>query len=417
MRLSELIAPAFYGVHADMRAGRHEEYFLKGGRGSAKSSFASVELILFLLRNPDLSCVVYRKYANALRGTVFEQLLWAVERMGLEGLFELRRDPPELSYGATGQRVLFRGADDPGRSKSLKLKRGAFGLVWFEEVAEFSNMADIRSIKASVLRGTDRAVAIYTYNPPANPNHWLNVEALLPRAGRMVHHSDYRSVPKKWLGKSFIAEAEALRAVNERAYRQMYLGEVTGDGGQVFDNLSLRAVSQAELDDAGRPLNGLDFGFAADPDAFVRVWFDARRRRLFVADEFVGVRTPADRLAAEVASRAKGATVRCDSAEPRMIAELRERGVNAVAARKGPGSVREGIRWLQALSEIVIDPARCPHAAREFSAYAYAPDGMGGFCPDCPDRDNHLIDAARYALEELIQRRGARTIRRERLGI
>ena len=79
--------------------------------------------------------------------------------------------------------------------------------------------------------------------------------------------------------------------------------------------------------------------------------------------------------------------------------------------------MREGIRWLQALSEIVIDPARCPHAAREFSAYAYAPDGMGGFCPDCPDRDNHLIDAARYALEELIQRRGARTIRRERLGI
>ena len=107
----------------------------------------------------------------------------------------------------------------------------------------------------------------------------------------------------------------------------------------------------------------------------------------------------------------------CDSADPRMIQELRLRGVNAVGAKKGPGSVREGIRWLQELREIVIDPARCPNAAREFALYEYEQDGRGGFRADCPDRDNHLIDAVRYALEDLIHRRSAKTVNRSRLGL
>ena len=107
----------------------------------------------------------------------------------------------------------------------------------------------------------------------------------------------------------------------------------------------------------------------------------------------------------------------CDSADPRMIAELRDRGVNAVGARKGPGSVREGIRWLQELSEIVIDPAKCPNAAREFSSYEYERDTYGNFRADCPDKNNHLIDAARYALEDLIRRRHAKTIDRKEIGL
>lgn len=417
IRLSELIAPPFYQVHGDIRRGGHDEYFLKGGRGSAKSSFASIELMLCLLRSREANAIVYRRVAATLRSSVFEQLMWAAEQMGLAALMEVRRDPPELIVKPTGQRVLMRGADDPGKSKSLKLARGVFRFLWFEEASEFSGMGDIRTIKASVLRGVDRAVTLYSYNPPVSAANWINAEALTPRPGRLVHHSCYTQLPPAWLGESFLAEAEALRRSNERAYRHMYLGEATGTGGQVFDNLSLRTVTAAELDAAGRSLNGLDFGFAADPDAFIRVWLDAGRRRLFVAEEFVGVRTPTDRLAEEVARRSRGETVHCDSADPRMIQELRSRGVAAVGARKGPGSVREGIRWLQELAEIVIDPDRCPHAAREFSGYEYAPDGMGGFQCDCPDRDNHLIDACRYALEDAIRRRSASTLSRSRLGI
>jgi len=417
MQLSEIIAPAFYAVHDAMREGRYDEYFLKGGRGSAKSSFASVELVLHLMRDPKANAIVYRKVAATLRESVVEQMIWAVEALGLADFFELRKSPPEMTYRPTGQRILFRGADDAGKSKSLKLAKGYFGYLWFEEAAEFNGMEDIRTIKASVLRGVDGAVTVYSYNPPVSASNWINAEAIAPRPGRLVHHSCYTQLPRSWLGESFIAGAEALKAANERAYRHMYLGEATGTGGQVFDNLSLKAVSGAELKSMDRWMNGLDFGFAVDPDAFVRVAYAPGERRLYIAEEFFGVRTPVDRLAGVVREKCAGETVHCDSADPRMIQELRLRGVNAVGAKKGPGSVREGIRWLQELREIVIDPARCPNAAREFAAYEYEQDGRGGFRADCPDRDNHLIDAVRYAMEDMIHRRSAKTVNRSKLGL
>ena len=178
MRLSELIAPAFHAVHADIRAGRHDEYFLKGGRGSAKSSFVSIEILLGLLKNPDMHAIVYRKVAATLRESVFEQLLWAIELLGMADLVETRLSPMEITIIPTGQRILFRGADDPGKSKSLKLKRGAFGYLWFEEASEFSGMQDVRTIKASIVRGTERVVTFFSYNPPVSLSNWINAEAL-----------------------------------------------------------------------------------------------------------------------------------------------------------------------------------------------------------------------------------------------
>ena len=416
--LSDLVAPVFYPVHAAMKAGKYDEYFLKGGRGSGKSSFASLELVLSLLRDPIAHAIVYRRVAATLRESVFEQLIWALDALGLEGFYELRRSPaPEITLKRTGQRILFRGADDPGKSKSLKLAEGYFSFLWFEEAAEFPGMADIRTIRASVLRGVNRAVTVYSYNPPVSAANWINAESLLRPKGRLVHHSCYTQMPRSWLGDSFIAGAEALKNSNERAYRHMYLGEAAGTGGQVFDNLTLRAIDDGEIAGMDRLLNGLDFGFAVDPDAYVRVYYDAKRRRLFVAEEFFGVRTPADRLAEEVFRRCGSETLHCDSADPRMIHELRLRGLNAVGVKKGPGSVREGIRFLQDLGEIIIDPARCPNAAREFSAYEYESNGMGGFRADCPDKDNHIIDAVRYALEDVIRRRSAKTLSRSGLGI
>ncbi|MBQ3575057.1 MAG: PBSX family phage terminase large subunit [Clostridia bacterium] len=417
IRLTNLIAPAYYGLHRDIRRGKYAEYFLRGGRGSAKSSFVSIEIILGLLRRPETNAIVYRRVAATIRESVYEQMLWAIEKLGLGAFFESRLSPPEIICRATGQRILFRGADDPGKSKSLKLAKGFFAYLWFEEAAEFPSMADLRTIKASVIRGGSGAACFYSYNPPLSASDWINEEALLPRQGRIVHHSCYTDVPAEWLGDGFIAEAEALRKSNERAYRHMYLGEAVGSGGRVFENLTLRTVADGEFDALDRSLNGLDFGFAVDPDAFIRVFYDAGPRRLFVAEEFFGVRTPAQRLAEEVKKRAGNETVHCDSADPRMIHELRSRGLQAVGVKKGAGSVREGIRWLQDLSEIIIDPARCPNAAREFSAYEYESDGFGNFRADCPDKNNHLIDAARYALEDYIRRRSAGTLDRGKLGI
>lgn len=411
-----MIAPAFYALHADLRAGRHSEYWLKGGRGSGKSSFVSLEILLGLLKDPQKNAIVYRRVAATLRESAYAQMLWAAEQLGIEDMIEARLSTMELRLLPTGQRILFRGCDDPGKSKSIKLKNGSFGYLWFEEASEFSGMSDVRSIKASILRGGEGAVTFFSYNPPLSAANWINAEVLLPRPGRLVHSSTYLDMPAEWLGGDFIAEAEMLKRSNERAYRHMYLGEAVGSGGRVFDNLSLRTVRDAELR-SGRLLNGLDFGFAVDPDAFVRVCYDAKLRRLFVVEEFFGVRTPVDRLTAELHRLARGETLHCDSADPRMIHELRSRGIAAVGAKKGAGSVREGIRFLQELGEIIIDPARCPNAAREFSTYEYASDGYGNFCADCPDRDNHSIDAVRYALEDEIRRRRAGTLDRRALGI
>ena len=128
-------------------------------------------------------------------------------------------------------------------------------------------------------------------------------------------------------------------------------------------------------------------------------------------------RTPLDALTDKVRSRVGRAVVTCDSAEPRMIAELQRRGVQAVGARKGPGSVEHGMRWLQEMGEIVIDPARCPNTAREFSGYDYRQDRHGNFLADYPDQDNHTIDATRYAVEALSTRRRLRTMDKATLGL
>lgn len=406
IRLSGCIAPAFYGVHRDLKRRGHSEYWLGGGRGSCKSSFVSIEIVLGLMRQPKANALVFRKVAATLRESVYEQVLWAIERLGLSGEFRPRLSPLEIENIRTGQRILFRGADDPGKTKSIKLAKGYFGFLWLEELDEFGGVQDVRSIKASGLRG-ESGITFCTYNPPRSAKNWVNAEALIPRPDRLVHRSDYRDVPPGWLGSTFIAEAELLRKTNERAWRHMYLGEVTGTGGQVFDNLQLRPLTEDE-ENIGRAYCGLDFGFAVDPDAFIRAGYDPARRKVIVLDEFCRARTPVETLAEEVSVRSDG-VVRCDSADPRMIGQLREHGIGAVGVKKGPGSVAAGLRWLQEQGAIVIDPARCPNAAREFSGYEYPMGHDGGYLSEFPDKDNHLIDALRYALEPVIGKKAART--------
>lgn len=392
----------------ELKSGGRTEYWLRGGRGSGKSSFVSIEILLGMMRNPKANAVVFRKVAATLRESVYEQMIWAAHRLGLESEFRFRLSPLEIENVRTGQRILFRGADDPSKTKSIKVAKGYFGFLWFEELDEFAGVREIRTVKAGVLRGGERGITFCTYNPPQSARNWVNAEALIPRADRLVHASSYLDVPESWLGRTFIDEAEILKQTDERAYRHMYLGEITGSGAQVFANLSLRKLMPEE-ENAGRAYCGLDFGFAVDPDAFIRAAYDPARRRLWVLEEFCTVRTPVETLAKEVGKRTDG-VVRCDSADPRMIAQLRERGINAVAVKKGPGSVAAGVRWLQELGEIVIDPEKCPCAAKEFAGYEYPPAPGGGFLSEFPDKDNHLIDALRYAMDPNIGRKPARTL-------
>ena len=418
-RISEIIAPVFHPVHREIREGKYSEYWLRGGRGSTKSSFVSIEIILGLMRDPNANAIVYRKVAATLRESVFEQLVWAADALGVSQYFKMRVSPLEIEYKPTGQKILFRGADDPKKSKSIKLRKGYFRYLWFEEAAEFAGMDGIRTIKASILRGmgSDAAISFFSYNPPMSARDWVNAEVIKPVKGRRVHDSCYLDVPAHWLGEAFIAEAENLKSTNERAYRHMYLGEITGTGGQVFDNLELRRIAPEECDRLGAFYNGLDFGFAVDPDAFTRWAYDKRTRVLYAMDEYVSAHNSIERIAEEAKKRAGRDVVRCDSADPRMIDELRRRGIAAVSVKKGPGSVAHGIRWLQDLGKIVIDPEKTPHIAKEFSGYEYRQDKEGNFIPEYPDERNHTIDSCRYSLNDVIAQKKLSTISKGSFGL
>ena len=161
IKLSEIIAPSFYQLHADIRSESHTHYWLRGGRGSTKSSFVSIEIILGMMKEPLSNCVVLRKVGFNLKDSVYEQLLWAIQILKVDKYWESRLNPLELKYIPTGQRIIFRGADKPKKIKSTKFKTGYCKYIWYEETDEFGGMDEIRSINQSLKRGCDSFCIFY----------------------------------------------------------------------------------------------------------------------------------------------------------------------------------------------------------------------------------------------------------------
>ena len=400
-KLSQCIGKGFYGLHRDIREGGHTHYWLKGGRGSGKSSFLSIEIILGLVEDEDANAVVLRKVAANLRDSVFEQMIWAIHALGVEDEWERKVSPMELVRKNTGQKVLFRGCDDPRKLKSIKFQRGYAKFIWYEEVDEFGGMQELRNLNQSLMRGGEEFRIFYSYNPPKHARSWVNQEMAEEREDRLVHHSTYKEMPEEWLGSQFLAEAEYIRKRHPETYRHEYMGEVTGSGGEIFRNLTLREISDEEIAAFDRISRGLDWGYAVDPLHYTVNHYDKTRRRLYIFFELRAQGMSNRRLAEEIGKENPNhREVICDSAEPKSIAEMRDYGVAVVGAKKGPDSVYYGIKWLQDLEEIIIDPKRCPETAKEFYGYEYEGDGKGGWKAAFPDRENHAIDEVRYSRED-----------------
>lgn len=407
-KLSELISPAFAEVHRAIKAGRVEELVAKGGRGSTKSSYLSVELVLLLLRHPEVHACVFRRVANTLRSTVYPQIVWAIATLGLSGRFRCTVSPMECTYLPTGQKILFFGLDDPGKVKSIKVPFGYIGIDWFEELDQFDGPEQIRNVEQSTLRGGPFSLTLKSFNPPAMARNWANRYALEARPGKMVHHSTYQTTPPEWLGPRFLADAEHLKATNPTGYRHEYLGEVVGSGRSVFDNVRLEALSDKQLNTFDRRYFGQDWGWYPDPNQFVGCHYDHAAQTLYVFEEFRGNKQ-SNAAWAEKIARHKNDLILADpgSGGDRNVADFRAYGFRMREAIKGPGSVAYGIKWLQSRTAIVIDPERCPYTAREFSEYEYEIDPKTGETLEgYPDAANHSIDAVRYALEPVWRRRG-----------
>ncbi|MBR6982122.1 MAG: PBSX family phage terminase large subunit [Ruminococcus sp.] len=403
----DLIAPSFWDVYDDLQAGTHIEYWEKGGRGSCKSSFISIAIIVGMLQDRLANAIVYRQVGNTLKDSVYAQMIWAIGMLGIESICKFRSSPYEIIFKPTGQRILFRGADDPKKSKSIKLTKGYFKYLWFEELAEFPSMESIRTIKQSIMRGADEAYTLYSYNPPRSAQSWVNDEGLKDVPTRLVHSTTYLDVPKSWLGQVFIAEAEALKQANPMAYRNEYMGEITGNGGSVFENVVVRDIPKEEMDTLQWFYQGIDWGWFPDPFQWVRVAYDAKKRILYIVDEYRANKLGNKATFDAVRDRLNpNESLIADSAEPKSIGDWREYGAYWIrAVMKGPGSVAYSMKWLASLSQIVIE-THCRFSAKEFLSYEYERNKDGQFVNGYPDANNHAIDAVRYAMYVAWRRQG-----------
>ena len=407
-RLSSLLGPAFYDLAHDVFDHNHTHYNLSGGRGSLKSSTVSLLVPLLLIMHPDTHALVLRKIGNTIRDSVFSQYIWAIGELGMAHLWKAQRTPMELVYKPTGQRVMFRGADDPMKIKSIKVPFGYIGITHFEELDQFAGRKEIRTILQSTMRGGSTYWNFESYNPPISRDNWANKDTLEQREDRLCHKSCYLDAPPEWLGEQFLAEAEFLKETDERAYQHEYLGVPTGTGSEVFENLDIRTITDEEISHFDRIENGLDWGYYPDPWAFNRVHYASAQRTLYIFDELtahkLGNRESADLLLKHGLTHDDRITA--DSAEPKSIADYRKFGLRCMPAQKGPGSVDYSMKWLQSLKQIVIDPKRCPETMAEFSGYEYDRTKDGDIISGYPDRDNHHIDAVRYATEMIWKKPG-----------
>lgn len=423
IRISSLIGSAFYEVVHDVLEHRHTHYDLSGGRGSLKSSFVSIIVPLIIINNPDVHALVLRKVGNTIRDSVFSQYMWAIGELEMSHLWKSQRTPMELIYKPTGQKIMFRGADDPMKIKSIKVPFGYIGITHFEEKDQFAGRTEIRTILQSTMRGGSKFWNFESYNPPISRDNWANKDTLEDRADRLCHKSNYLQAPKEWLGEQFLNEAEYLKETNERAYLHEYMGEPVGTGSEVFENLEIREITDEEISHFDRILHGLDWGYYPDAWAYNGMYYSSAKQVLYIFSEMTDWKK-GNEATAELLKNGKlvltvdengkykwrGLTredkIVADSEDPKSIADYNKLGLRCIGAQKGPGSVDYSFKWLQSLKAIVIDPKRCPDSYAEFSAYEYERNKAGEIISGYPDGNDHHISAVRYGTEFIWKKPG-----------
>lgn len=400
LKISDLLTPRFYPLYSAWKSNKYTRLVCKGGRGSAKSTNIALILVVDLMQYP-VNTICFRKVGETLRKSVYEQIKWAIKFLGVEEYFEYKLSPLEIIYKERGNKFIFMGVDDPQKSKSIKEAQFPVARYWFEELAEFKNEDEVETVLNSIFRGKLEKGLIYkgffSYNPPKMKHNWVNKKYnySFKETNVYVHHSTYLDNP--YISDEFIKEAEAVKAKNETKYRHVYMGEPIGNGLVPFPNLEIREIEASEIVGLERFRNGVDWGYGVDPLAFVRWGYDKKKGIIYALDEYYGVGLKNRNLANYILSKGYDELVMCDSAEPKSIDELKEYDISAWGAKKGAGSVEYGEKWLADLEAIVIDPKRTPNISREFEMIDYDTDRDGNPLPRLVDKNNHTIDATRYA--------------------
>ena len=406
IKLSELLPTKFHDVWRASKSKDILNVVCSGGRGSGKSSNVAHIITQLLMRHP-VNAVGIRKIDNTLEQSIYEQMKWAIEEQKVSHLFKFNKSPLRITYLPRGNYMVFRGAQYPERIKSLKDSRFPFAIAWVEELAEFRTEDEVTTITNSLLRGElDEGLQykfFFTYNPPKRKQSWVNKKygTQFVSGNTFVHHSTYLDNP--FISKEFIKEAEETKKKNEMKYRWEYMGEAIGSGITPFNNLQFREITDEEVANFDNIRNANDFGYATDPNAFVRIHYDKKKNGIYIFDELYKHQLSNRKLAEWLKEKGyDNDVIFADSAEPKSIAELKnDFGISKIkGVKKGPDSVEFGERWLDDLDFICIDPKRTPKTASEFENIDYQTDRDGNPKPRLIDKDNHSIDAVRYAMSE-----------------
>ena len=433
--MKNIIIPMYKDVMKDVFQHNHTHYVFAGGRGSTKSSFISEVIPLLMIQNPDVHAIVFRKVGNTMKNSVFSQVIWGIDKLGLTPLFHIPKSiASPIVFKQTGQQILFMGLDDPMKVKSVKLPFGYIGITWFEELDQYSGEKELRTVLQSTMRGGEKFWDFRSFNPPISNMNWANQYTIdaMGRENTLVTKNTYLDVPENWLGQAFIDEALDLKETNPKAYEHEYLGVPVGTGGNVFENVEPMYMNDEFISHFDQIYSGIDWGWYPDPFAFNKVYFDISRRNLYIFAEFRGNKlsnkATYDILYNEkeifseeflISRREQGnpihqrkfmmmdEIVTADSAEPKSISDYKSYGgYGCRPAEKGPDSVNYSMKWLQSLNHIYIDPVRCPNTLKEFVEYEYERDKDDEVVSGYPDANNHNIDAVRYALERVWKRKG-----------
>lgn len=423
---AELFAPVYNRAFKSIMNHTKERWTFTGGRASCKSSFISICIVLLIVLFPKLNALILRRYSKSLRLSVFEQIVWAIDKLhmkrsnGKTAGFKIPKSRtaalPIIYIRKDGrqQQIVFAGLDDPEKLKSLKVSNGYIGILWIEEKTEV-DPTDLQNVRISALRGGDTFYIFESYNPPSAARHWCNREAATYDPNRVVIHTTYLDIPPEWLGAAILHDIEQTKATNPRAYENIYLGIATGTGLNIFENIELREITDEEIAAFDFFYSGIDWGFYPDPFAFSVSSYNAAKQTLYIFDElylnkrgnYEAFKDLTEHMEAHGMSIATD-RITADSAEPKSVADFRSWGGNVRGAIKGIGSRDASFKWLQGLRRIVVDPARCPRIADEFTLYEHEIDKrtgevMSGYPDGQPD---HGIDTVRYALEEIWRHAG-----------
>lgn len=417
MKTNEIFLPDIvgrgYGTYWNYK-GRYR--VCKGSRASKKSTTTAMNLIYRIMEYPESNALVVRKTYRTLLDSCFAQLKWAVNRLGVKDYFDFKLSPLEIIYKPTGQKILFRGLDDPLKVTSVTVDVGSLCFLWIEEAYEIMSESDFdmldESIRGEVSKGHFKQITL-TFNP-WNERHWIK-RRFFDKKDKDVLAITTNYTCNEWLDRSDLNVFERMKENNPRRYQVAGLGNWGIVDGLIYENFEERQFTLEEIKDY-KTVAGLDFGYTNDPTAFFIGFLDKKDSILYVWDEMYSKGLSNKKIYENIKNMGYSKEkITGDSAEPKSIDELKGYGLRIKGAKKGKDSILNGIQWIQDL-KIIIHP-RCNNFLTEISNYQWDKDKFGKVLNRPIDDFNHLLDAMRYALEDDIQSKTIKAVNRNILGL